>query len=283
MTTNSTQTIAYNIYMRNLSEWIIEKFGNWLLQETPPKRGYLSDYKRICLELRPADVILIEGRSRASAIIKHVTQSPWSHAALYIGRLEDIKDYDMRDMAARCSNLPPETQLLVESEIGIGTSISPVEKYQLDHVRILRPRGLNKNSAQRVINFAISRIGRRYDVRHLLDLARLMFPWGLFPRRWRSSLFEHNAMQPTKDICTSMIANAFQSVYYPILPLIRENDQKILELIERDSNLFTPCDFDYSPFFDIIKYPILPLDAQGEYKNLNWRFDITSDENRIEE
>jgi len=243
----------------------------------------LSDYNRICQELRVADVLLIEGRSRASAIIKHVTQSPWSHAALYIGRLGDIQDYDLRDMATRLSNFPPQTQLLIESEIGIGTSISPVEKYRLDHVRILRPKGLNKTSAQRVINFAISRIGRRYDIRHLLDLARFLFPWGLFPRSWRSTLFQHNALQPTKDICSSMIANAFQSVYYPILPLIRENEKKELELIERDSNLFTPCDFDYSPFFDIIKYPILPLDAQGEYKNLNWRFDVSNDESRIEE
>jgi hypothetical protein len=261
-----------------IAEWIIEKVSVWLLEESPPKRAFLSDYKRVCQEIKPCDILLVEGRSRASLIIKHVTQSPWSHAALYIGRLEDIRDPDFRDIVARIGNFPEETQLLIESEIGLGTIISPVEKYQSDHVRILRPRGLNKAAGQQVVDFAISRIGRTYDIRHLLDLARFIFPWGLFPRKWRSSLFQHNALQPTKDICSSMIANAFQCVSYPILPIIRKNNKEELEFIERNSNLYTPSDFDYSPFFDIIKYPIVPLDAQGEYKNLNWNFSVYGDD-----
>lgn len=260
--------------MRNFAEWIIDKVSLWLLHEAPPRRGYLSDFDQVCKEIRPCDVLLIEGRSRASLMIKHVTQSPWSHAALYIGRLENIQDPDYREIAARLCNCPADSQLLIESDIGIGTVISSIDKYSLDHIRILRPRGLNKAAAQLVINFAISRIGRRYDIRHLLDLARFLFPWGLFPRRWRSSLFQHNALQPTKDICSSMIANAFHCVNYPILPIIRRNRNKEIELIERNSNLYTPSDFDFSPFFDVIKYPILPLDAQGEYKNLNWNLSV---------
>jgi hypothetical protein len=267
-----------NTYFSNFAEWVIEDVSKWLLQESPPKHGHLSDLSQVCKEIRPCDILLIEGRSRASSIIKQVTQSPWSHAALYIGRLENINNLDYREQAARYGGYPEATQLLIESEIGLGTIISPVEKYNLDHVRILRPRGLNKAAAQQVINFAIGRIGRRYDIRHLMDLARFLFPWGLFPRRWRSTLFQHNALQPTKDICSSMIASAFQCVNYPILPIIRKNDKKEVELIERNSNLYTPSDFDYSPFFDVIKYPILPLDEQGEYKNLNWNMDISDDE-----
>ncbi len=261
-----------------LAEWIIEKVSAWLLKESPPKRTHLSDYNRVALEIQPADILLVEGRSRASLIIKHVTQSPWSHAALYIGRAAEITDPESRRIIQRLSTYPADTQLLIESEIGMGTIISPLERYRLDHVRILRPRGLNKNAIPKVISFAITRIGRRYDIRHLLDLARFIFPWGLFPRRWRSTLFQHNALQPTKDICSTMIANAFHSVNYPILPVIRTNDAKQIELIERNANLYTPSDFDYSPFFDIIKYPILPLDAQGEYKNLNWKFGEVSDD-----
>jgi len=265
--------------MKNIAEWIIEKVSLWLLKETPPKRGYLSDFNKVCQEVRSCDVILIEGRSRASLIIKHVTQSPWSHAALYIGRLADIRDPRFREIVSRISTYPEDTQLLIESEIGLGTILSPVQRYEHDHIRILRPRGLNKAAGQLVINFAITRIGRSYDMRHLIDLARFIFPWGLFPRRWRSSLFQHNALQPTRDICSSMIASAFQCVNYPILPVIRQNANRELELIERNTNLFTPSDFDYSPFFDVIKYPILPLDAQGEYKNLNWNFSVNSDDN----
>lgn len=268
--------------MRNFAEWCIDTISLWLLKESPPKRGYLSDYSRIAQEVIPGDVLLIEGRSRSSRMIRHITQSPWTHATLYIGRLEDISNYNFREQVARHGKFPPDTQLLIESEIGMGTVVSALEKYKYDHVRILRPRGITKRATQEVINFAISRIGRSYDLRHLMDLARFIFPWGLFPRRWRSSLFQHNAMQPTKDICSSMIASAFQHVGYPILPVIRENNEKKIELIERNPNLFVPSDFDYSPFFDIIKYPILPLDAQGEYKNLNWKFGVTSNDPELD-
>lgn len=259
--------------MGKISEWIIEKISKQMLKESPPRRGHLSDFNRIKKEIIPGDVLLIEGRSRASLIIKHVTQSPWSHAFLYIGRLEDIKDINFREKAEQGLKveITPDTQLMIESELGLGTVIGPIDKYKNDHIRILRPRGLSKSGAQHVINFAISRLGREYDVRHVLDLMRFLFPWGLWPRKWRSSLFQHHALQPTKDICSSMIASAFQYVNYPILPFIRENPEKKYELIERNVRLFTPSDFDYSPFFDIIKYPIVPLDAEGEYKNLNWR------------
>src|SRR3970040_3110932 len=35
--------------------------------------------------LHPGDVLLVEGHSRVSTAIKYLTQSTWSHAALYVG------------------------------------------------------------------------------------------------------------------------------------------------------------------------------------------------------
>ena len=35
--------------------------------------------------LQPGDVLLVEGNTRVSGAIKYLTQSTWSHAALYIG------------------------------------------------------------------------------------------------------------------------------------------------------------------------------------------------------
>src|SRR5277367_1778607 len=35
--------------------------------------------------IRPADVLLVEGTSIISTAIKYLTQSTWSHAALYVG------------------------------------------------------------------------------------------------------------------------------------------------------------------------------------------------------
>jgi hypothetical protein len=35
--------------------------------------------------LKPGDIVLVEANTRLSAIIKFLTQSTWSHAALYVG------------------------------------------------------------------------------------------------------------------------------------------------------------------------------------------------------
>ena len=44
-------------------------------------------YDRAILQsiLEPADILLVEGNLRVSTAIKYLTQSTWSHAALYVG------------------------------------------------------------------------------------------------------------------------------------------------------------------------------------------------------
>lgn len=259
------------------SDWLIKKIGGWLLQQEPPQRTYLCDFNQLCSKIHPADVLLVEGRSRASRIIRHVTQSPWTHAALYIGRLQDIQEPSLYKHINEYYDGPPDRQLIVESELGLGTIISPLDKYKEDHIRILRPEWLEQKDVFCVISYALRGLGKRYDVRHLLDLARFLFPWGFFPRKWRSSLFQHNAMQPTEDICSSMIADAFQSVHYPILPFVHEGNMHQIELVRRNPRLFTPSDFDYSPFFSVIKYPIFPPHTLKGYANLPWNENQLSD------
>ncbi|MEW8259462.1 MAG: hypothetical protein AB2720_11820, partial [Candidatus Thiodiazotropha taylori] len=151
-----------------------------------------------------------------------------------------------------------------------GTIIAPVSKYRRDHLRICRPTGLEPEDAHKVVAHSIKHIGTDYDVRHLLDLARFFFPWGFLPRRWRSSLFEHNAGMPTRTVCSSMLASAFNRVNFPILPFIDRDDDGSLRFFKRNPRLFTPKDFDYSPYFDIIKYPFLGLDDLGVYRRLPW-------------
>jgi len=263
----------------SFTDWVIAKLSKWLLQDQPYLyNAYLSDFNHICHKVRPGDVLLIEGHNRISTIIRHVTQSVWTHAALYIGRLQDIEDVKLREIVKQSGGSDLEGQFLIETEIGSGTIITPLINYKDEHIRLLRPHGLTQEDAQKVINFAIGRLGMQYDIRHLLDLARFLFPWGLYPRRWRSSLFEHNALQPTKDICSSMIAEAFESVNYPILPLVEEGYQNEIEFVRRNNRLYTPSDFDYSPYFDVIKYPFFPLGKQGAYHNLPWKKDVVSDD-----
>jgi len=107
-------------------------------------------------------------------------------------------------------------------------------------------------------------------VRQILDLARFMFPYAFLPRRWRSSLFEHNAGAPTHTVCSSMMAEAFASVHFPILPVLHRDEDGNLKMYKRNTNLITPKDFDYSPYFDVIKYPILDFDELSIYRKMPW-------------
>jgi hypothetical protein len=161
-------------------------------------------------------------------------------------------------------------QLMVEALLGKGTIITPLAKYRRDHLRICRPTGLEPEDAHKVVAHAIHHIGFDYDVRHLLDLARFFFPWNILPKRWRSTLFQHNAGSPTRTVCSSLLASAFNNVNFPILPFIDRDDDGGLHFFKRNPRLFTPKDFDYSPYFDIIKYPFLGLDDLGVYRRLPW-------------
>lgn len=253
--------------LKRFSEKLIQFAGNFLTKEFPLDDAFFSDINKIALLTKPSDIILIEGNSRVSRVIKQITQSPWSHAALYIGRgnqlnipKEILEKYDIND----------HDQVIIESEIGVGTILSPMHKYKNYHIRLLRPREIAEADAQKVIEFAISRLGKKYSIKHIFDLARFLFPWGWYPRKWRSVLFQHHALQPTKDICSSMIAASFQSVRFPILPLVKVTEGNAMEFKQRNPLLFTPRDFDYSPYFDIIKYPLHDENEVTWYSKMNW-------------
>ena len=254
-------------------------FLNWLEKERKPPKFPICDFERIRYEVRPGDVLLIEGRSKISEVIKVITQSSWSHSILYIGRLHDIEDPKYRKMAQEHFFGSPETQLVIEGILGKGTVVTPLNHYNSDHIRICRPAGLSPIDAQKVINYTIEKLGTNYDIRQIFDLARFLFPWAILPRKWRSRLFNANPGDATKTVCSTIIAEAFTAVNFPILPHIKHNEDKEIEFIKRNPKLFTPRDFDYSPYFEIIKYPFLSAEEQPAYKNLPWKEGIISHDN----
>ncbi len=255
--------------MATMYQKIAKSITDWITEERPNTDFPLCDFERIRYELRPCDVLLIEGRSRVSEVIKQITQSSWSHSCLYIGRLHDIDDLALRVKLTEHFKADPDVQLVIEGYLGKGTIVSPLENYRTDHIRICRPRGLSRQDAQQVSAFAINQLGTGYDVRQLFDLARFMVPWSILPRRWRSSLFEHHVGEPTKTVCSTMIAQAFASIDFPILPVVKQHEESGIELFARNPRLFTPSDFDYSPYFEIIKYPFIAF-AEGPYRKLPW-------------
>jgi hypothetical protein len=251
-------------------KWLNEWFIRELTRDTASTSNRpLCDFDRILYEIRLCDVILVEGRNRVSEVIKIITQSVWSHAALYIGRLHDIENPKLRNLVSLHFHGPPDTPLIVESILGQGTVINPLAIYSRDNVRICRPKGLSRQDAQYIINYAINKLGHQYDVRHVLDLARFLLPWTIIPKKIRSSLFNEHAGQAVRTVCSRMIAEAFESVHFPVLPLIKQKEQSI-EIIQRNAKLFTPKDFDYSPYFDIIKFPFLEIADKPAYHSLPW-------------
>ena len=81
--------------------------------------------------------------------------------------------------------------------------------------------------------------------------------------------------EPTRAICSTLIAQLFQSVGYPILPRMEvrpaprpgcdDCGQEILHI--RHHSLFAPRDFDISPYFEVVKPAI---EAGFDYKSLVW-------------
>jgi len=265
----------------NPFNWLGNQAIRWLTHERPGSDEPQCDFDRLSFEIRPCDVLLVEGRSRVSDVIKTITQSQWTHSALYIGRLHDIEDETTREHVSWLYDGDPNDQLLIEPLLGEGTIISPLKIYSGDHVRICRPTGLARNDAERVVNYAVKHLGRDYDVRQMLDLARFAYPYGFLPRRWRSSLFEHNVGLPTRTVCSTMIASAFSSVHFPILPVVRRAENGKVKLFKRNTRLYVPRDFDTSPYFGIIKYPVLGLDDLAVYRQLPWDTEgvVCNDEN----
>lgn len=264
----------------SLGNWLVTKLSVYLLKNITPSRSYLCDFSRVCHEVRSSDVLLIEGRNRISRIVRHTTQSPWSHAALYIGHIHNIDDPVLRELVQQHYKGSPSEQLLVEAMIGQGTIIVPITKYKNEHIRVCRPTGLSHLDAQKVIAYAVNSIGCEYSIRHFFDLGRFLLASKLIPRHWNSSLFKKNVGKAKQDICSVMIAKAFASVKFPILPLIRANDKRHLEMIHRNPKLYSPSDFDYSPYFDIIKYPMMPVAGYTIYRHLPWEEELMSNDDQ---
>jgi len=258
--------------LKSAKNWLWVRITSWLNATSKRSQDLpvINNFDHMLRELCPADVILFEGRTHVSEVIKIITLSTWTHAAMYIGRLDDLKDPRAQSIVKRHYDGDPKEALIIESLLGFGTIVNPLSLYSGENLRVCRPDGLSYEDQNKVVCFATEHLGTKYDVRQLLDLARFLFPYAILPRRWRSSLFQHNAGKPTAIVCSSMIARCFQSVSFPILPIVENKNKERVKLRKRNFRLFTPADFDYSPYFKVIKFPNIPFTNTSSYRDLPW-------------
>jgi len=249
------------------------------------QRVYGDDLSSLRRTLQKGDVVLVEGNQRISEVIKFLTQSSWSHSAIYVG--DELLRRHPEQRAALWQRFGEEAEyLLVEATMEEGVVASPLSKYADLNVRVCRPFGLHHEHLRRIFDEIIAQLGNKYDVEHVLALARYFFPVSLIPRRMRRRALEMGTRLTTDVICSKLIGRAFQNVGYPILPLIdlpnapaprrrlaermfarRQPYRSVFRALSPD--LITPRDFDLSPYFEIVK--INSVDAEAfDYRRIQW-------------
>jgi len=225
-----------------------------------PYANVPTDPEILARVIRPGDVLLVDGKQRISTAIKYLTQSTWSHAALCI------------DGGGEEANQAPR---FVEADAIEGVRIVPLSEFAGLHTRICRPVGLDEGDIRSVVDFALAHVGDEYDLANVVDLARYLCPTPPVPSGWRRRMLALGSGEPTKAICSTLVAKAFQSIRYPILPeitreLIDDPDCRgcIRDILHiRHHSLFTPRDFDVSPYFRIVKPT---LECEFDHRELNW-------------
>ena len=257
--------------MNRMTNWLGQRLSSYLSQRLRSHEPTVAmDLARYAACLRAADVLLVEGDTRLSVAIKYLTQSTWSHAALYVG-----PEAGLHDDAG-------EPLVFIEADVAAGVRARGMDAYRGLHCRICRPVGLTGVERRQVVDYAISRLGHRYDLKNVIDLARYLLPTPPVPVGWRRRMLHLGSGDPTRAICSTLIAQCFDAVKYPILPQVETvadanpsdaAPRRVHHL--RHHSLYVPRDFDVSPYFQIVK-PTLTLGF--DFHRLVWATDETMPE-----
>jgi hypothetical protein len=262
---------------------------------TKPVKSYAlhipNDIAALKRHIRKGDVILVEGNERISECIKYLTQSSWSHSALYVGDEPIRRNPALK--APLVAQFGEEANfLVVEAIVEAGVVLSPVSKYRDFNIRVCRPFNLAPADLAEVMDEAIRSVGDTYDLRNVIDLARYFLPVSLVPARFRRSALQFGSGEPTRVICSSVIASSFHRVRFPIVPNYEQLPPESVEPPKRrlwpirtktgalqygvlkmvSPTLITPRDFDLSPYFEIVKFNIIE-NMRFDYHKILWAED----------
>jgi hypothetical protein len=210
---------------------VVDAVAAYLTQQIGKGASATDDVRSLSSTLLPGDVLLTDGKTRAAALVRRITQSSWAHVAMYVGALEEGTD-------PRC---------IVEADVVEG--VRSVRLSQLDglRVRILRPRGLNEMDRRRIANWVVSRIGDAYDLRHAWALATTLLRVPLAARL--AATPDRMAQSATQFICSTLLAQAFVVAGTPIAPMqLRPREQDAA-----DHRYVTPRDFENAAIFEVVR------------------------------
>ncbi len=253
---------------RRASQVLTAPLGNF-------PRSVGQDFDALRSTVRRGDVLLVAGNQRVSEVIRYLTQSSWSHSAIYVGDGLLRRSPEQAD-ELRAQYGADAEHMVIEALLESGVVASPLSKYTGFRVRLCRPFNLSDEDCERVLDLSIAHMGFRYDVANIFDLARYFLPVSMVPARFRREALQFGSGQPTEVICSSMIADAFEEVGFPVLPRTVESEEDAdgyhadvatswpsrrplachLRMQRHPSRLITPRDFDLSPYFEIVKFSL---------------------------
>jgi hypothetical protein len=271
-----------------LRSWATRRLLDWLSEPIPAyEQRVWNDPHALRRNIRKGDVVLVEGDNRISVVIRYLTQSSWSHAALYIGdellrHGGAIAERTRRDFGSDAESL------LVEA-LPRGVLVAPLAKYIDYNVRLVRPHRLRPEHLKQILEEAIGAIGWQYDLRNVLDLLRYLLPAQIVPTRFRRDALHFGSGQPTEVICSSLLGRLFGRVGFPVLPQVEFPDvdadagrhgllgrvlghesEHFTGLFRmRHPTLLTPRDFDLSPYFEVVKFNVIAAGA-FDYERIHW-------------
>jgi Permuted papain-like amidase enzyme, YaeF/YiiX, C92 family len=254
--------------------------------------AYPNDLAELKRQIRKGDVLLVEGNERVSQVIKYLTQSSWSHSALYVGDEAINRDPDLR--VKLTEEYGEEAHyMVVEALVQSGVVLTPLAKYRDFNVRVCRPFRLSESHLKVVLDEALASVGRVYDMKNIFDLGRYFLPVSLVPAHFRRHALQFGSGDPTRAICSSMIAECFRKVRFPVVPKIeplppdypvtqvpRHGLARLVTRSKRPRGLFhmtspslvTPRDFDLSPYFEIVKFNLI-ASHRFDYRQIIWADD----------
>jgi hypothetical protein len=244
-----------------------------------PRKAYerrtLNNLSHLYRFIRKGDVVLVEGDSEISRLIKLFTQSNWSHAAMYVGDELTVRRPAEKDGWVGESG-DDSRHMLIEALTGKGVVARPLSKYRDFNIRICRPYGIAPSDLKAVLNHVIGKIGHQYDRQNIIDLALMLIPGPINPFKKHTIRACLGKCNEFEVICSGLIAKAFQKVGYPIVPALCPTTTEATDnagnpygsrLMMRHYSQIMPRDFDLSPNFEIVKYHIIG-DGKFEYASL---------------